>query len=76
MVEIRLEMDPNRRSRDGYVPVSFRGLPWMPEVAEPVIVTVSEDGIEADGVAVRIDHDRAIVYINVDWDSMRETVDG
>lgn len=66
----RLQIDLNRRTVDNLTPARYHGP--TPRVGEPVLVFEPEDGVRADGRVMRVNNDRNLAYIEVDWSSVRD----
>lgn len=66
----RLQIDLNRRTAEGYSPASYHGP--TPRIGEPVTVFEPEDSVRADGHVVRVDNNRCLAYVDVDWGSIRD----
>jgi hypothetical protein len=68
MADLRwLQIDLNRRTADGLSPVPYDGP--VPRVGEPVIVFEPEDGVRIAGRIARVDTDRGVAYVAVDWNN-------
>lgn len=65
----RIEIDLNHRS-GALVPARYRGVP--PRVGEPVLAYEPEDEVAADATVSRVDVGRTVVYLDIDWASLRD----
>ena len=68
----RVEIDLNVRLGKHRTFSGFRHCDHVPAVGDPVTVYESESGIEGPGVCTGIDEAKQLVYLDVDWDSLRE----
>lgn len=66
---VRVAIDPNMRTADGYVPAMRTGLPELLAVGDELVVFEPEAKIRALARVVRI-RDRTVL-LDVDWDSLR-----
>jgi hypothetical protein len=66
---VRVAIDPNMRTADGYVPAMRDGLPDSLAVGDELIVFEPEAKIRALARVVRIRH--RTVLLDVDWDTLR-----
>ena len=66
----KVQIDLNRRNGAGRTPAKYVGP--TPVAGERVIVFEPDDGVEADATVVRVDVDRCVVELNVDWSSLRD----
>src|SRR5437016_2086023 len=68
----RVEIDLNVRVRGNDTFVSFEDVSGPIAVGESVEVYESESGVSGEGKVTEIDGDRELVYLSVDWSSLRE----
>lgn len=68
----RVEIDPNVRSAEGWVRTPLRYVTGRVTPGQPVRAFESEDGIAYDGVVRGIDSVRAVVFIEIDWSSLKD----
>lgn len=71
---IRIEIDLNCRTEENYTYSGFEDIDHEPTAIqghEPVIVCEPETGVEGFGRVARMDWDKGLVYIRVDWSSLR-----
>lgn len=68
----RVEIDYNRRTPGNLTRAHFEDCDRIPVADENVTVHQPEDGTEGNAVVVAIDEDHRMVYLVVDWASLRE----
>lgn len=68
----RVEIDLNVRVRGNDTFVGFEDVYGPLAVGEAVEVFESESGVSGDGRVTQIDGERELVYLSVDWASIRE----
>ena len=68
----RVEIDLNVRVRGNDTFVGFDDLSGPVSVGELVEVYESESGVSGEGRVTEIDGDRELVYLSVDWPSLKE----
>ena len=69
----RIEIDPNVRVESGWTYSGFEDVTGpVPMVGELVTVFESEDRIQGEAFVTRVDRDRRLVYLDVDWSSLRD----
>jgi len=68
----RVEIDLNVRVRGNDTFVGFEDLSGPVAVGEVVEVYESESGVAGEGRFTEIDGDRELVYLSVDWPSLKE----
>ena len=68
----RVEIDLNVRVRGNGTFVGFEDLSGPVAVGEIVEVYESESGVAGEGRVTEIDGDRELVYLSVDWPSLKE----
>lgn len=66
----RIQIDINRRDRDGNTPAHYAGP--APLVGEAVVAFEPEDEVCAEAQVVSTDPARGVVVLDVDWDSLRD----
>ena len=68
----RVEIDLNVRVRGNDTFVGFGDVSGPIAVGESVEVFESESGVSGEGKVTEIDGDRELVYLSVDWSSLKE----
>lgn len=68
----RVEIDLNVRTRRGLTPAGLEDADGVLADGDSVDVFESEDGIEGVARVVGIDQRRRLVYLDVDWASLRD----
>lgn len=66
----RIHIDINRQDRDRHTPAAYTGP--APQVGESVVAFEPEDGVRADAMVLSVNPARALVVLDVDWDSMTD----
>lgn len=69
---IRIEIDLNARTPEGYVPARYHGDITNINVGDSIIAFESEDQVQARAVVVEVDQERKLVYLDVDWSIMND----
>jgi len=67
---VRVRIDLNARSRDGYVRTRLSRADGPIVLGDDVVAYEPDDRIAAPARVRRIDHDRGLVYLSVDWAQM------
>jgi hypothetical protein len=67
---VRVQIDLNARSRDGYVRARLSRADGPLVLGDEILAYEPEDRIAAPALVKRVDYDRGFVYLEVDWDQM------
>lgn len=70
-----IEIDLNVRTRNNETYSGIEDADARVHVGQAVYVTEPEDGIIGDATVSRLDHARDLIYLAVDWSSLREIDD-
>ena len=69
----RIAIDPNVRVRQNETYAGFEDVDGLLQIGTTVEVWEPESGIAGHGRITEIDWDRALVYLSVEWASLRES---
>lgn len=75
-IRTRVEIDPNVRTRHGSTFTGVRYVDGPVAIGDKVTVFESEADIEGWGTVTEIDKDKGLVYLRVDWASLRDREEG
>jgi len=70
--DVRIEIDLNSRSRDGYVFARLSRADGPVLVDDDVVVFEPEDRVAAPARVVRVDREHGFVFLSVDWSQLAE----